>query len=232
MLFQRSLLAPVSAPIAAPCPGPTADDLGRASSFIARHQWLVAKKDYTTLLPDIPSGWTKDDFQKFVEDSRWIFAKTMPQNPHEYALRRNTPLHRTFDQAVRYIREYGAVEMFQERPYKMLYTADTYKYWTMGSPMWDTILINRKALVKDEAAPATSPTLRFLGDREEQLLRSDCWVDADDFQFFAKLIREAGVREKSSSYITIDARVYWIRGLPEKITTINRASVKERKAAD
>lgn len=66
----------------------------------------------------------------------------MPDNPHEYTLRRNSaPEH--FENAVRYIREFGEIETFAGRPYKVLIRSG-YKYWTMGAVLSETILINRK----------------------------------------------------------------------------------------
>jgi hypothetical protein len=93
---------------------------------------------------DAPSGWAAEDFQHFVEQSRWIFAKTMPHNPHEYTLRRHTTAEQ-FDAAVRFVRENGVMEEYWGRPYKTLYFGD-HKYWTMGEPLESTILINRKLL--------------------------------------------------------------------------------------
>jgi hypothetical protein len=101
--------------------------------------------------PDAASGWTEDDFARFVSSHRWIFAKTMPDNPHEYTLRRETA-DSVFDAAVRYIRENGVIEEYWGRQYKVLYAAD-HKYWTMGEPLASTILINRK-LLRHAGGPA------------------------------------------------------------------------------
>jgi hypothetical protein len=96
--------------------------------------------------PDQPSGWTGSDFDAFVEGHSWIFARTMPHNPHEYTLRRDTR-SATFDSAVRYIREHGELDIYWGKPYKTLYRGD-HKYWTMGAPLDVTILINRKQLAR------------------------------------------------------------------------------------
>lgn len=78
---------------------------------------------------------------------RWIFARTMPDNPHEYCLRKNFERDEDFVKVVEYIRANGTEEMFEGYPYTCLYL-DGHKYWTMGEPididgMWHTILINR-----------------------------------------------------------------------------------------
>ena len=76
------------------------------------------------------------------------FAKTMPENPHWYTLRKNWEDDAAFIEAVEYIREAGYIERYKGRPYTML-NLNGYKYWTMGAPIWTkdgkpcTILINR-----------------------------------------------------------------------------------------
>ena len=81
---------------------------------------------------------------------RWIFAKTMPQNPHEYTLRREWSSDAEFVQVVEYIRARGYKAIYQGRPYMQLDVNDHF-YWTMGAPLGETILINRK--VKPQDAP-------------------------------------------------------------------------------
>jgi hypothetical protein len=97
--------------------------------------------------PDHPSGWGEEQFRNFINHHKWQFAATMPHNPHEYTLRRNSAAA-AFDSAVRYIREHGCIESFAGKPYKVLYFGD-HKYWTMGAPLRETILINRKPRFAD-----------------------------------------------------------------------------------
>ncbi len=76
----------------------------------------------------------------------WIFAKTMPDNPHEYCLRRRwVGDDDGFADAVQLIREAGYETSFEGRPYIQLDIEDHF-YWTMGAPVGETILINRKKL--------------------------------------------------------------------------------------
>jgi len=91
--------------------------------------------------PDQPSGWSAPEYAAFVVGRAWRAARTMQDNPHEYALRTQHDL--AFDAAVRYIRENGAVEYFKGRPYKTLYFGE-HKFWTMGAALEETVLINRK----------------------------------------------------------------------------------------
>ncbi len=72
----------------------------------------------------------------------WIFAKTMPQNPHHYMLRKHCN-EDDFVWLVEYIREYGYPNVYWKKVYTVFDVNDCF-YWTMGAPIEDTILINRK----------------------------------------------------------------------------------------
>ena len=72
----------------------------------------------------------------------WRFAKTMPEHPHSYTLRKDWESNAEFDMVVNYIREHGKEEPFWKARYIYLYIGD-YKYWTMGAPINETILINK-----------------------------------------------------------------------------------------
>jgi len=41
-----------------------------------------------------------------------------------------------------FIRKNGYIEMFSDVPY-ICFDVDDYRYWTMGAPLHETILINR-----------------------------------------------------------------------------------------
>ena len=115
-------------------------------------------EDGTCFDPDRPSGSKEADFADFVNRHVWQFARTMPYNPHEYTLPRNT-LSASFEAAVRYIREYGFIEYYRGYPYKVLYFGD-HKYWTMGNPVPETDLINRKLRSADSPADLRIPESR------------------------------------------------------------------------
>lgn len=70
------------------------------------------------------------------------FAKTMPKYPHWYTLRKEWKDDELFDRVVIYIRENGYPVRFGNREYIYL-DVDGFHYWTMGSPIEKTILINR-----------------------------------------------------------------------------------------
>jgi len=97
-------------------------------------------------------------FRKFVQDHHWTVAKTMPWAPHEYTLRRNCtgPQDESdFERVVLGIRSLGYEEKYGKSTY-IRYDLDGWKYWTMGAPLDQTILINR-ARVNDAAKRLLAP---------------------------------------------------------------------------
>ena len=84
---------------------------------------------------------------EMIDKSRWIFAKTMPQNPHYYMLRKES-VDAEFVRFVELVRKYGYRYKFGKTWYVQLNVNNWY-YWTMGCPLHNcprtgTILINRK----------------------------------------------------------------------------------------
>lgn len=81
-----------------------------------------------------------------LESHEWVFAKTMPQNPHWYTLRRKWADDQAFAEAVQFIRQYGRRETYPpgSRNRYTVMVMGGFKYWTMGWPVEKTILINRK----------------------------------------------------------------------------------------
>jgi hypothetical protein len=78
---------------------------------------------------------------KFIYSSKWIFAKTMPEWPHEYIVRGKVD-ENLFEQLVLHIRNNGYEGMFYRK--KITYFDEGDKvYWTMGSPLKETTVINR-----------------------------------------------------------------------------------------
>jgi len=80
--------------------------------------------------------------------AEYRFAKTMPENPHWYTLRKTWADDAAFRECVGFMREFGYTEIFKGRKYTM-FNLNGYKYWTMGAPIDKpdgtpcTILINR-----------------------------------------------------------------------------------------
>jgi hypothetical protein len=84
---------------------------------------------------------TENQFSDFVGAHRWTFAKTMPQNPHEWLARKAVP-DADFVAAVLFIRANGYTKMFGRKGY-VCFNLGPHRYWTMGNPMSDTTIINR-----------------------------------------------------------------------------------------
>lgn len=99
---------------------------------------------------------TFDDVEWLLKNQRWIFAKTMPENPHEYTLRKEWEAEEDFVSVVTYMRAHGYLSYFKGRAYTQL-NANGHFHWTMGSPLPATILINRKPLPSDVPYDAIAP---------------------------------------------------------------------------
>jgi hypothetical protein len=98
-----------------------------------------------------------------IKAQTWTFAKTMPQCPHWYSVRKRWANEEDFEWLVRIIRTYG----FREPYGKLMYTAwidQGFKYWTMGWPVEETTIINRKPVDEQgqEIKPNSRPGLKQL----------------------------------------------------------------------
>ena len=83
------------------------------------------------------------DITQILESKSYRFAKTMPEIPHFYTLKREWDNLKEFEKAVSYIRENGQKELWQDGQHYTYLYVNGWKYWTMGSPVSETILINR-----------------------------------------------------------------------------------------
>ena len=82
-----------------------------------------------------------DSLRKFIDSFKWTFAKTMPEWPHEYIVRENVD-DDSFVQLVLFIRANGYTGKFYKKDITY-FDDDGLVYWTMGSPINETIIINR-----------------------------------------------------------------------------------------
>ena len=103
---------------------------------------------------------------------RYIFAKTMPENPHHYTLRKDWQDDEAFDRVIRIMRQYGYKETWKGRPYTQ-FTVNQYKYWTMGAPINQTILINRKEHLLPTDYDQVAPVYDSLFDDRDSLQEND-----------------------------------------------------------
>jgi hypothetical protein len=98
----------------------------------------VTKKKHTaTAHPH--ANMTMDELRAFVQASSWKFAKSMPQTPHEYTLRREANDEDLFERVVLHIRQVGYHKKWGKTTYTYL-DIDGWQYWTMGAPLEATIL--------------------------------------------------------------------------------------------
>lgn len=85
---------------------------------------------------------TDEELRDFIRRNSWTFAKTMPEHPHEYAVRGRVRDDRAFDAFVQTIRARGTKRRWGRATYTYL-ALDGLEYWTMGAPIDQTIIINR-----------------------------------------------------------------------------------------
>jgi hypothetical protein len=109
---------------------------------------IGGKLTYTAIYSRLAVSTKEQDDWLFIDDliqrSHWIFAKTMPENPHFYMLREETD-DTEFVRFVEIIRKLGYREDYEGYPYTVL-DVGGWRYWTMGAPIDETILINRKRI--------------------------------------------------------------------------------------
>lgn len=98
--------------------------------------------------PDYNSRKARVD--NFLLAREWRFAKSMPRIPHWYIVKDKLPkntkngvnLQEEFVNAVVFMREFGTQERWGAWVFTYYYLGE-YKYWTMGAPLEQTIIINR-----------------------------------------------------------------------------------------
>lgn len=87
----------------------------------------------------------KEEFDKFVDDKEWVFAKTYAKfAPHWYiALSKvGYEYKNDFIEAANFIRINGHKVRFYSKDY-ICFDSGGYRYWTMDEDINDTDLINR-----------------------------------------------------------------------------------------
>lgn len=78
---------------------------------------------------------------EYIAKQNWVTSK---DKSHQYVVRdRNDDID--FIDFVNIIRKNGTTKSFYGKKYKYFYV-DNYKYWTMGAPIEETIIINREEL--------------------------------------------------------------------------------------
>jgi hypothetical protein len=103
------------------------------------HDYDAAVALLRDVLPNPPADY---DPRPYVAAQAWTFAKTMPDNPHEYVLIRKSTDWRAHLCVLSWLRAHGEVEKFMGRTYRFR-TVDDHHYWVLGPS--DTIINRRKA---------------------------------------------------------------------------------------
>jgi hypothetical protein len=91
---------------------------------------------------------TEEAIHAFIAKSTWTFAKTMPETPHEYTLRKHAQRDEEFVEFIQHIRAVGYNQSFFLKTYRY-FNFEGWQYWTMGCDLPETILINRAKLKSD-----------------------------------------------------------------------------------
>lgn len=93
------------------------------------------------------SDMSREEIGKFIQDAKWVFAKTMKETPHEYANRKtmNPEMKKEFDRFVIFIRDNGEKASFWKKMY-IYFLFDGWYYWTMGDPVSETFILNRASI--------------------------------------------------------------------------------------
>jgi len=77
----------------------------------------------------------------FIHGELWVYAKTMPEWPHEYLVRERVD-EKLFITLVDHIRSHGYQGSYYDKPITY-YDENGLVYWTMGVPIEETTIVNR-----------------------------------------------------------------------------------------
>ena len=91
---------------------------------------------------------TRREARGFIEAHKWKFAKTMPEHPHWYVVRKYCRNDDEWLAFMRLIRRWGYDDYFFKTKIRYL-DLDGYKYWTNGYSELHTDIINRAELKED-----------------------------------------------------------------------------------
>lgn len=100
-------------------------------------------------LPELLEASTRreeDWARRLIATRKWREAMTYRETaPHEYTIReweKSERANRDFDQFTTFIRRFGYADFFYKTRH-LYWVVDEFKYWTMGWPVEETIVINR-----------------------------------------------------------------------------------------
>jgi hypothetical protein len=103
-----------------------------------------------------PPYLTDEQLLKWMNRSRWIYARSMPKHPHEYTLRREQQDDELFKRVCRAIWDCGYDRSYLRRPWRSLDIGDHFVWLhtkptspRQPVPLENTILINRAERVQE-----------------------------------------------------------------------------------
>jgi hypothetical protein len=112
--------------------------------IVAGRRVLAGEDGALQLLADVLGGDPPHDYDptQYIQANQWTYARTMPENPHEYLL-----IHRSSDwrehlRFVRFIRLHGFQERLGREMYRYSTPGDGWRYWCSNA--YEAIL-NRRA---------------------------------------------------------------------------------------
>lgn len=113
-----------------------------------------------------------DVLQTLINSCQWTIAKTMPEWPHEYIVRGRVD-ENLFVELVRHIRSNGYEGKFYQKSITYC-DLGCLVYWTMGSPIEETTIINRcrkEDSYEYRLLNGTLPEARGIAERPDSTLK-------------------------------------------------------------
>lgn len=97
---------------------------------------------------------SKEKVETLLSTNNFRFAKTMPEIPHYYTLRKEWQIDSEFCDVALFIRNWGIKEKWGNRTFTYYYSGG-FKYWTMNEPLSytdknKTFIINRCEVSKED----------------------------------------------------------------------------------
>jgi hypothetical protein len=92
---------------------------------------------------------SQEELLEVIERLVLFFAKTMPDEPHEYVVK-TLANEADYTGLFTAIREHGAWERYGKRRYRYLRPGDGWKYWIMTSQVGHSRIINRARVAEVE----------------------------------------------------------------------------------
>ena len=154
----------------------------------------------------------KEDFQSFVAQVEWIFAKSIPNWPHFYIVEKDLPEQAAFRAAKTFVKDSGYIGKFFDLNV-FYFDADGWTYWAspLVNPPESQYMLNKCKTEYSYESCVRSGALPPEGFRGAELSLAPILEDSD----FRSLMREsedvlkdAGVLEKQRSILSRHAKIF------------------------